>query len=156
VPIVPEKREELEQRHRVNERAANRQREREKVRRREQEGQAKEREGDERREKLERMAKKRLQLEERTEEQAKALRTTLEELLALDWAHKRTLGPFSIRAGEPPPPDLARELSAWFRSLFGGIVSGLGSDVLAPSYGKAGPSLSERDPLSPTHKAAEG
>ena len=120
MPIVLEKREELEQRHRVNERAANRQREREKVRRREQEGQAKERDRDERREKLERMA-------------------------------KRTLEPFSIRAGESASPDLARELSAWFRSLFGGIVSGLGSDVLAPSYGKAGPSLSERDPLSPTH-----
>jgi len=140
----------------VTERVANRQREREEVRCREQERQAKEREGDERREKLERMAKKRLQLEERTEEQAEALRTALGELLTFNQAHKRTLGPFSIRVGEPPSPDLALELSAWMRTLFGGIVSGLGSDVLAPSYGKPGPSLSERDPLSPTHKAAEG
>ena len=149
MPFVLEKRE--EQRHRVTERAANRQREREEVRRREQERQAKEREGDERREKMEMIAKERLQLKEHTEEQAKALRTTLGELLAFDQVHRRTLGPFSIRAGEPPPPDLARELSAWFRSLFGGIVSGLGSDVPTPSYGKAGPSLPERDPLSPTH-----
>jgi hypothetical protein len=59
---------------------------------------------------LEKMANERLQLEERTEEQAKALRTTLEELLAFERAHKRTLEPFtfSIRASEPPLPDFVR------------------------------------------------
>jgi hypothetical protein len=101
--------------------------------------------------KLERRGKERRQLEERAEKEADTLRTRLEELLAFDRAHKQALGPFSIRASEPPPPDLARELSSWFRGSFKGVVvPGIGSAVLAPGYGEAGPSLPECDPHTDT------
>jgi len=77
-------------------------------------------------------------------------RTTLEELLAFDRACKQALGSFSIRAGEPPPPDLARELSSWFRGFFKVVVPGIGFAVLAPGYGEAEPSLPECDPHTDT------
>lgn len=144
---LADKREELARRHRATDLAAGRQREREEERRREREREAREREERRRREKLEAMATERLALEERAEEQSAALIATLGELLALDRRHRQALGPFSVRAGEAPPPDLPREISAWFRGRFGAVVPGLGSDYRA-AFGSAGPSLPERDPLT--------
>jgi hypothetical protein len=104
-------------------------------------------------EELERMSQERLQLEERAEEQAAGLVATLEELLAFDRRHRRALAPAGFSVYDAPP-DLAGEISWWFRGFFGGVVPDLGSDVRAPGYGKAGPSLPERDPLTPTASEA--
>lgn len=143
---LADKREELARRHRATDLAARRQREREEERRLEEEREAKEHEERRLEEELERMAGERLALEERAEEQAAALAATLEELHAFDGRHLQALGPFSV--GGASPPDLPREISAWFRGRFNAVVPGLGSDYRA-EYGKAGPSLPERDPLTP-------
>jgi hypothetical protein len=107
---------------------------------------------------LERLGQERLQLEERAEREAETLRTTLEELLAFDRTHRRVIGPerFSIRADSPAPPDLPREIAAWFRGRFKKAIPAIGEDYRSPSYGKAGPSLPERDPLTPTASEAPG
>ena len=52
-------------------------------------------------------------------------------------------------AGEAAPPDLARELSSWFRGRFNGVVADAGHVPRALGYGKPGPSLPERAPLTP-------
>ncbi|MDP9474549.1 MAG: hypothetical protein M3R38_02425 [Actinomycetota bacterium] len=151
---LADKREELERQHRATELAEERRQEREAQRRRKEAQEAKEREERRRLEALERMGKERLRLEERAEEEAATLVSTLEELIAFDRCHRRALAPggFSVFAA---PPDLAGEISAWFRGRFGGIVPGLGSDVRAPSFGKPGPSLPERDPLTETPARVE-
>ncbi len=151
---LADKREELERQHRATELAEGTRQEREEERRRLEAPEAKEREERRRLEALERMGKERLRLEERAEEQAATLVSTLEELIAFDRRHRRALAPGGFSVFEAPP-DLAGEVSAWFRCRFGEVVPGLGSDVRAPSFGKPGPSLPERDPLTETPARVE-
>jgi hypothetical protein len=57
------------------------------------------------------------------------------------WAH----GPFNVFDALPA---LAEDLSSWFGGRFNEVIPGIGHDPRALGYGKPGPSLPERDPLT--------
>lgn len=142
---LADKREELAKQHEATELAEERRREREEERRR--------KEAEKVREKARKAAQKlgegRLALEERAEKEAAMLVATLEELKVLDVEHRRarTAADHGARP-EKVFSDFPRELLAWFRGRFNAAVPGVGSDYRA-DFRSMGPSLPERDPLTP-------
>lgn len=136
---LADKREELEREHRATDLAAERQREREEERKAEEE-----REHRRAVEEARKLGEERLRLEVLAEEQAEALRATLEELLALDPDHRRAV---EAAFGEAPEQlwsrTFSRELADWFRGRFKEVVPGIGGDL------REGLALPERDALTP-------
>lgn len=145
---LADKREELARQHEATELAAEIQREREEEKRRKEEAEAEEREERRRREELDRLGRERLALEERVEKQAAGMIDTLQELLAFDRSHHQVLGSESFSVHNPPQ-DFPRELRAWFRGRFNEVLPGIGSDYRSPGYAQPGPTLAEREELTP-------
>jgi hypothetical protein len=151
---LADKREEMERRHQATDFAAQRQREREEKRWRREAAETQERERRRRVEKAEELGRRRLELEERAEGQARALVSTLEDLLALDPRHER-----AVRAAHGKAPaqfvsmTFRQVLSGWFVGRFGGthgLFPGIGHDA------REGLGLVERDALTPPKGSSPG
>ncbi len=141
---LADRREELAKQHEATELAEERRLERQEERRRE--------EAEKAREKALKAAQKiggrRLALEERAEEEAATLAATLEELKGLDIEHRRARASVDGLAPQKIFSDFPRELLPWFRGRFSTAVPGIGRDYRA-DFRSMGPSLPERDPLTP-------
>lgn len=150
---LADKREDLAKQHEATGLAETRRREREEERRRE----AVEKTREKARKAAEKFGGRRLALEERAEEEAATLVATLEELKGLDIEHRRARAAVDGPAPQKVFSDFPRELLAWFRGRFSAAVPGIGRDYRA-EFRSMGPSLPERDPLTPksSPKGSEG
>ena len=147
---LADKRAELQRQLRDTDLAAERHAEREQERREKEEREAREREERRRREELAGMGKARLVLEQRAEQEAASLFSTLEELTSLDGVHWRAL---SAAGGTPPTQMLRRELVAWLGGRLGEFSPASDYRSTHPS---PGPDLPTRDPLTPGATEREG
>lgn len=142
---LADKREELAREHKATELAAERQREREEQCRQKEQREAREKEEARRREEAERLGEKRRVLEVRAEEEAAALVSTLEELLALDPVHVSAVAAAYGRVPEQRSSlTFPRVLLGWFIGRFKAVVPGIGFDSW-----EGNPPLRERDALTP-------